>query len=232
MTMVSGNTLAEIAALIGDVARANILCALMDGRALTAGELAWHAGVSAPTTSGHLAKLKAARLIAEERQGRHRYHRLASPEIAQAIEALMAAAAAGPHRHRPVGPRDEALRLARTCYDHLAGRLGIGLAEALSRRGHIVLADGAGRLTGPGRLLLREAMGIDLPGPGAGRRPLCRTCLDWSERRPHLAGRLGAALCARSLELGWIARRPDSRAVAITPEGRRRYAEVFDLEIA
>ncbi|HYD99667.1 MAG TPA: metalloregulator ArsR/SmtB family transcription factor [Alphaproteobacteria bacterium] len=230
--MVSGNTLAEIAALIGDVARANILCALMDGRALTAGELAWHAGVSAPTTSGHLAKLKAARLIAEERQGRHRYHRLASPEIAQAIEALMAAAAAGPHRHRPVGPRDEALRLARTCYDHLAGRLGIGLAEALSRRGHIVLADGAGRLTGPGRLLLREAMGIDLPGPGAGRRPLCRTCLDWSERRPHLAGRLGAALCARSLELGWIARRPDSRAVAITPEGRRRYAEVFDLEIA
>ncbi|MET0527898.1 MAG: helix-turn-helix transcriptional regulator, partial [Microvirga sp.] len=113
--MVSGNTLAEIAALIGDVARANILSALMDGRALTAGELAWHSGVSASTTSGHLAKLSEANLIALERQGRHRYYRLASPEVAHAIEALMAVASFGPRRHRPVGPKDEALRNARTC---------------------------------------------------------------------------------------------------------------------
>ena len=231
MTIVSGNTLAEVAALIGDVARANILSALMDGRALTAGELAWHAGVSAQTTSGHLAKLKQAHLITEERQGRHRYLRLASPDIAQAIEALMSVAAAGPKRHRPTGPRDEALRAARSCYDHLAGRLGVGLADAMTARGHLILADGVGSVTDQGRRFLCDALGIDL-ALGKAARPLCRTCLDWSERRPHLAGRLGAALFARSIELGWVARRNDSRAVAVTPEGRRRYAEIFGLPLS
>ena len=227
-TMVSGNTLAEVAAAIGDVARANILSALMDGRALTAGELAWHAGVSAQTTSGHLARLRQARLIAEERQGRHRYYRLAGPEVAHAIEALMAVAAAGPQRHRPTGPRDEALRTARTCYDHLAGRLGVGMADALQERGHVVIADGAGSLTEPGSRFLFEALGIDLAGRGTGR-PLCRTCLDWSERRPHLAGRLGAALRARCCELGWIEPVRDSRAIAITEAGRQGFADVFGL---
>ncbi|PWC43187.1 ArsR family transcriptional regulator [Azospirillum sp. TSO22-1] len=226
--MVSGTTLAEVAAAIGDTARANILAALMDGRALTAGELAWHAGVSAPTTSGHLARLRQAGLVAEERQGRHRYHRLAGPEVAHALEALMAVAASGPPRHRPTGPRDEALRAARTCYDHLAGRLGVGLADALQARGHVVIADGAGSLTEAGGRFLSGALGIDLAAARSGR-PLCRTCLDWSERRPHLAGRLGAALCARCFELGWIEPVRDSRAVAVTEAGRRGFAEAFGL---
>ncbi|HYG84754.1 MAG TPA: helix-turn-helix transcriptional regulator [Azospirillum sp.] len=227
-TTVSGNTLAEVAAAIGDVARANILSALMDGRALTAGELAWHAKVSAQTTSGHLARLRQAQLIAEERQGRHRYFRLASPDVAHAIEALMAVAAAGPQRHRPTGPRDEALRTARTCYDHLAGRLGVSLADALHARGHIILSDGAGSLTDEGGRFLSDTLGIDLSVRRAGR-PLCRTCLDWSERRPHLAGRLGAALCARCFELGWIEPVRDSRAVTITAAGRQGFADLFGL---
>jgi DNA-binding transcriptional ArsR family regulator len=224
--MVSGNTLAEVAALIGDVARANILSALMGGRALTAGELARHAGVSAPTTSGHLAKLLEARLLALEKQGRHRYYRLASHDIAHAIEALMAIAAIGPKRHRPVGPKDEALRLARTCYDHLAGRLGIALADALCAHGHIVLADGTGIVSDQGRRFLCD-FGIDLGEASSAKRPLCRTCLDWSERRPHLAGRLGAALMDRSLEIGWIARVPDSRAIRITSAGQKGFVKTF-----
>lgn len=234
MTTVSGNTLAEVAALVGDPARANILSALMDGRALTAGELAWRAGVSAQTTSGHLARLVGARLLAVERQGRHRYHRLATPEVARAVEALMAVATAGPARHRPTGPRDEALRDARTCYDHLAGRLGTALADRLRERGHVVVADegdGAAAVSDEGLAFLSGgALGIDL-GP-AGGRPMCRTCLDWSERRPHLAGRLGAALCRRLLELGWIERARDSRAVAVTPAGRRGSAETFAITLA
>jgi DNA-binding transcriptional ArsR family regulator len=227
--MVSGITLAEIAALIGDVARANILSALMDGRALTAGELAWHSGVSASTTSGHLAKLSEANLIALERQGRHRYYRLASPEVAQAIEALMAVASFGPKRHRPVGPKDEALRNARTCYDHLAGRLGIAIADALSLKRHVVLSESAGIVTEEGQRFLCD-LGIDLDAGHKGSRAPCRTCLDWSERRPHLSGRLGAALCTRFFELGWVARIKDSRALSVTVEGRRGLQEAFGIE--
>ncbi len=229
--IVSGNTIAEIAALIGDPARANILSALMDGRALTAGELVWHAGVSAQTTSGHLAKLHGAQLVTVEKQGRHRYYRLASPDIAQALETLMVVAAAGPKRHRPVGPRDEALRAARTCYDHLAGRLGTALADALASRGHVVLSDGAATVTIEGERALLE-LDIALAPDRKGARPLCRVCLDWSERRPHLAGRLGAALCTRSFELGWVERVRDSRALTITPLGRSGFAERFGVRIA
>lgn len=226
--MVSGITLAEVAALIGDVARANILSALMDGRALTASELAWHSGVSAPTASGHLSKLTEASLIAVARQGRHRYYRLASPEVAQAIEALMAVASFGPSRHRPVGPKDVALRRARTCYDHLAGRLGIALADTLTERRYIVLSDSAGALTDEGRRFFCD-FGIDPEqGPTRGRA-LCRTCLDWSERRPHLAGRLGSALCTRLFDLGWVERIRDSRALAITPTGEKGLAETFGM---
>ena len=230
--LASANTLAETAAMIGDPARANILLALMDGRALTAGELAWHAGVSAQTTSGHLAKLAEARLVVVARRGRHRYHRLASVEAAQAVEALATVAAAGPRRHRPVGPRDEALRAARTCYDHLAGRLGVALATSLCERGHVVLSepgDGAAAVTEAGVRFLGAALGIEL-GAASGRRPLCRTCLDWSERRPHLAGRLGAALYQRLLELGWIEPARDSRAVTITRGGCQGFLRTFGVE--
>ena len=230
--MVSGITLAEIAALIGDVARANFLSALIDdGRALTASELAWHGGVSPQTASGHLAKLSEARLIAMARQGRHRYYRLASPEVAQAIEAVMAVASFSPKRHRPVGPRDEALRRARTCYDHLAGRLGIAIADALTSRQHVILSESAGVLTDEEHRFLCT-LGINLDGGREGKRAICRTCLDWSERRPHLAGRLGAALCGRAFELGWVERIRDSRAVAVTAEGQRGFQATFGIEIA
>lgn len=224
----SANAIATIAALIGDPARANILSALMGGQALTAGELSWHAGVGAPTTSGHLAKLTEAGLLAVERQGRHRYYRLASPDIAQAMESLMAVATAGPRRHRPSGPKDEALRTARTCYDHLAGRLGTALADRLNDLGFVILGEGGALVTEEGRGFL-GGLGLTFPDSGGGRRPLCRACLDWSERRPHLAGRLGAALLSCSLERGWIIRIPDSRAVTITDAGSKEFATMFGI---
>jgi len=207
----SGNTIAGVAALIGDAARANILSALMGGHALTAGELARHAGVTAQTTSGHLAKLVEAELIALEKQGRHRYYRLASPEVAHAIHALMTVAAAGPKRHHPIGPRDDALRMARTCYDHLAGRLAVTLADSLCERGYVSIVDGVGAVTDEGMRFFADS-GIDLAIAGRSKRPLCRTCLDWSERRPHLAGQLGAVLLSRLLELKWVARSRQPRS--------------------
>jgi len=225
--MVSGNTIAEVASLIGDAARANMLAALMGGQALTAGELARHAGVTAQTTSGHLAKLTAAQLLAVEKQGRHRYFRLASPEVAQAIHALMNVAAGGPKRHHPIGPRDEALRLARTCYDHMAGRLALAVADALVREGHVILADGAGIVTDEGRLFFSD-FGIAVEDLRA-RRPLCRTCLDWSERRPHIAGQLGAALLDKVLDRGWVARTAESRALRLTRAGESGFAATFRL---
>lgn len=225
----SANTIAEVAALIGDVARANILSTLMDGRALTASELAWHAGVSASTTSGHLSKLLHAHLVAMERQGRHRYYRLASADIAHAVEALMTVAAMGPKRHRPASPKDEALRAARTCYDHLAGRLGVAIADSLCRRGHVALRTEAGRVTEAGQRFFAD-FGVNIDLTLRPKRPVCRTCLDWSERRPHIAGQLGASLLHRTLDLGWVMRIDNSRALKITPAGRRGFAVTFDLE--
>jgi DNA-binding transcriptional ArsR family regulator len=226
--MVSGNNIAEIAALIGDTTRANMLSALMDGRALTAGELAFHAGVSAQTTSGHLAKLLQGELIALEKQGRHRYYRLASPAVAEILEALMTLAANGPKRHRPTGPKDEAMRTARTCYDHMAGRLGIAIADSLSGKGFVMQEEGHGLISEEGTRFFCD-FGIVLDGDTTSKRPLCRTCLDWSERRPHLAGRLGAALLARSLSLGWVSHVPQSRALRITRAGERGFLSEFSI---
>jgi DNA-binding transcriptional ArsR family regulator len=224
----SAVTLAEVAHLLGDVSRANILVALMDGRALTAGELGFEAGVNAATASGHLTKLLDGQLVMVEKQGRHRYYRLARPEIATAIEALMTVSMGGPARHRPTGPKDEAMRIARSCYDHLAGKLGVGIADALSAAGHVDLDDGAAIVTDTGRQFLCD-FGANLDAANGSKRPLCRTCLDWSERRPHLAGRVGAAILDRSLELGWIARLPSSRTIRVTPEGRRGFSETFGI---
>lgn len=226
----SGNTIAEVASLIGDVARANILSALMGGQALTAGELTHYAGVTAQTTSGHLGKLTELRLVVVEKQGRHRYYRLASPEVAHALHALMTVAANGPKRHRPVGPKDQALRLARTCYDHMAGRLAIAISDALTKRGYLVLADGAGLVTDAGLQFFGE-FGVDLAKPDRSKRPICRTCLDWSERRPHLAGRLGTALLDRTLALGWLSRTSGSRALRITAGGEIGLRKAFDLPL-
>jgi DNA-binding transcriptional ArsR family regulator len=222
--------ISEVAALVGDPARANILSALMDGRALTAGELAFAAGVSPQTTSGHLAKLTEARLLVPQKQGRHRYFRLATPAVGRMIESIMAVAADGPPRHIPPGKFDAALRNARTCYDHFAGRLGVGLADALVERGHVVLGEDGGEVSAPGIGFLAE-FGIDLAAVRQSRRAFCRPCLDWTERRPHIAGAVGAALAGRCFEMRWFERMRDSRALVITPAGRSGLAEVFGLSL-
>ncbi|RPI46893.1 MAG: ArsR family transcriptional regulator [Betaproteobacteria bacterium] len=221
---------AEVASLVGDATRAAMLHALMDGRALTASELARVAGITPQTASAHLARMVAARLIGVAQQGRHRYHRLASPAVAQMIESIMQVAFDGAEAHRPpiTGPRDAAMRLARTCYDHLAGRLGVAIADALVKDGHIVLTNDGGLVTENGAQLLAR-IGIDVASLNTDRggrgRMLCRPCLDWSERRPHLAGALGAALCALSLQQDWIRRRHGTRAVIITAKGHRAFWE-------
>ncbi|WP_417425591.1 ArsR/SmtB family transcription factor [Hoeflea sp.] len=223
-------TISAVAALIGDVARANILTALMSGKALTAGELAHHAGVSAPTTSGHLAKLVDGALVSVEKQGRHRYYRLASASVAVAFESLSDLAAVGPKRHQPTGPKDQAMRQARTCYDHIAGRLAVALTDSLVARGLIMIEDRAGLVTDEGRQFFCD-FGIDLdPKPGSAR-PLCRTCLDWSERRVHLGGRLGAQLLAQSLERHWVRPVKDTRTLTITRDAERGFQELFGIPI-
>jgi DNA-binding transcriptional ArsR family regulator len=221
--------LAEIAALVGDPARANILSALADGRALTAGELAYAAGVSPQTASGHLAKLTEARLLALAKQGRHRYYRLATPLVGRMLESIMAVAANAPPRYRPAGKFDAALRLARTCYDHFAGRLGVGLADGLCTQGHVVLGEDGGEVTESGVIVLSR-FGLDFDELRRKRRVYCRPCLDWTERRPHLAGAVGAGLATRCFDLGWVKRKRDSRALTITERGRDGFREVFGFD--
>jgi DNA-binding transcriptional ArsR family regulator len=223
-------SIAEIAALIGNPARANMLAALLDGRALTAGELAFAARVSPQTTSGHLGKLTEAGLLALHRQGRHAYYRLASPLIGRMIESMMAVAAEGPPRYRPRWRGDEALRTARTCYDHLAGRLGVALADALAAREHIVLGEDGGVVTAAGEAFF-TGFGIAIAEIGRGKRAFCRPCLDWSERRPHLAGAVGAALATQCFSLGWLRRERDTRAVTITKPGLRGFAAQFGVQL-
>jgi len=235
--MASNAMFATVASLVGDPARAGMLHALMDGRALTASELAQVANVTPQTASGHLARMTDVGLLSVESQGRHRYHRLASPEVAQMIESIMQVASiiAPPRRPLSVGPRDAALRAARTCYDHLAGRLGVALADAIVEGGYAELNSDGGVITDTGAALL-TSIGIDVDALSARRgkrapRVLCRPCLDWSERRPHLAGAVGAAICAHSLEHGWIRRIPATRAVAITPKGQRIFRETFGARL-
>ena len=221
--MDTGLKIAQVAALVGDPTRADILAGLMDGRARTASELAYLSGVSPPTASEHLAKLTDAGLLALERQGRHRYFRLASPLVSQMLEGLMVVAEDGPARHQNHWRGGEALRHARSCYDHMAGRIAVRIADALIDRAYIVLGEDGGQVTGAGRMFLEE-IGISL-GSVSGRRLFCRPCLDWSERRPHLAGRVGAALLDFACAQEWVQRIPDSRALLVTPAGKRGFAE-------
>lgn len=221
------NRIAHVAALVGEPARTAMLLALMDGRALTARELADAAHITPATASRHLGLLVEAQLLHVERQGKHRYHRLASAEVARVMEGLMQLATPlGPQpaaRRVVVGPRDAALRTARSCYDHLAGRLGVALAAHLLEEGAVVF-DGdsaAGHVTDRAAPVLR-CLGIDseaTAAPAGGRRPHCRPCLDWSERRMHLAGRLGALICQHCLGSGWLLRGEGTRALSITPRG-------------
>ncbi|WP_176085824.1 helix-turn-helix transcriptional regulator [Martelella sp. HB161492] len=228
INQISGNALASVAALIGDVARANILSALMGGKALTAGELASLADVTPQTASSHLAKLVDGHLVSVEKQGRHRYFRLASADIAELIETLSAVAATGPRRHRPTGPKDLAMRKARTCYDHMAGSIAVALADRLIDSGDLVIADGAGMLTDQGRATF-HCFGIDVDDARQSRRALCRTCLDWSERRHHLGGWLGASILSRSLELGFVRRLESGRTLVLTRKGQAGFGKAFGL---
>ena len=222
--MIAAVNIAEVAALVGDPSRANMLAAMFDGRALTAGELAETAGVSAATASGHLAKLMQGRLVTVAVQGRHRYFRLASSEVARMLEQIAVVAGDAPTLPRATPRVPTQLREARTCYDHVAGRLGVAIADGLAARGAIILSAEAGVLTEAGRALL-EGLGMRLAAPAGSRRVLCRACLDWSERRPHLAGVVGTAILDRSLELGWVRRGAERRALTITPAGRRHFME-------
>jgi DNA-binding transcriptional ArsR family regulator len=222
--------LAEIGALLGDPVRANILAALIDGRAFTATELAGIAGVAPQTTSGHLAKLTQANLLALQKQGRHRYYRLASPLVGSMLESVMALALVQlPERRSRPSRLDDAMRTARSCYDHVAGRLGVALTDALVTRQHIVLGDEGGEITAAGARFFAE-FGAQLHPPGS-RRVVCRPCLDWSERRWHLAGAAGAALFGRCLELKWIERRKATRALTITTAGARGFAQTFGVRL-
>lgn len=220
----------EPAALIGDPARAAILSALLDGRAWTASELAVEACVGAPTASAHLAKLVAGGLIAVVAQGRHRYYRLAGPEVAAALEALMKIAAQrSPPKRRP-GPRDVAMRRARTCYDHIAGELGVAIFGGMCMQRWIRKADGSWVLTPKGAAALREALGIDIATIPALRRALVKPCLDWSERIEHLGGGLGAALLARALEAGWL-KLSEGRTITLLPIGAKALARALGQNV-
>jgi DNA-binding transcriptional ArsR family regulator len=222
--MKEGPAIASVAALLGDPARANILSALMDGRALTVSELAEAAGVTIQTASGHLSKLGAANLLTAEKQGRHRYFRLSGPDVAQVLEALMGLAQRTGATRVRTGPRHAALRAARVCYDHLAGERGVELLNGARQRDYIA-GDEQLVLTDRGRAFVGE-FGIDLARLEKGRRPVCRACLDWSERRSHLGGALGAAILSRLLEKGW-ARRDAGRVVTFTCEGLGEFRSIF-----
>jgi DNA-binding transcriptional ArsR family regulator len=222
--------LAEVAQLVADPGRANILSTLMDGRALTASELATVAGVTPQTASSHLAKLVQRQLLTVRRRGPRRFYRLATPLVAQMLEGIMTVAATGPQRFRPPSKIDDQMRRARTCYDHLAGELGVAVTDAMVERGYLVLDEDAGELTAEGMKFL-SGLGIDLDSPARSRRAFCRPCLDWSERRPHLAGRVGAAIANLALQRDWIRRRPQGRSIEITEAGLSAFKTLFCARI-
>lgn len=218
----------RVAALVGARARADILTALLAGEALTASELAQAAGVTKQTASSHLAKLVDAQLVAVQRQGRNAYFRLADRDVAQLLENLMGVAfRSGAVRARP-GPREPALRKARVCYDHLAGELGVLIYDSLLRRQLLRSVSGGLELTERGRQFCID-LGLDPGALGRGRRVLCRACMDWSARRHHLAGALGAALLDHCFARGWARRAKGSRVVSFTPAGENSLREQFSL---
>jgi len=227
--MVAAANLVEVAALVGDTARATMLNALMGGQSLTATELAYCANISRATASSHLGKLVAARLLTVTRERRFSYYRIASPLVATMLESLKVVAAIElPPRHRPRSANDDALRFARSCYDHLAGQVGVAVTDALVAMGHIVLTDEGGEVTSSGERFL-SAFGVDLTLRT--RRIFCQPCLDWSERRYHLKGLVGARILDRLLERRWLKSVSGRRALQLTPSGRVGLSEIFEIEI-
>jgi DNA-binding transcriptional ArsR family regulator len=227
--MVAAANLVEVAALVGDTARATMLNALMGGQSLTATELAYRANVSRSTASGHLSKLVAARLLTVIHERRFSYYRIASPLVAAMLESIKVVAALEvPPRRQPRSANDDALRFARSCYDHLAGQVGVAVTDALVAMGHIVLTDEGGEVTPSGERFL-AAFGADVR-PRT-RRVFCQPCLDWSERRYHLKGLVGARILDRLLQLGWLKSVPGSRALQLTSSGRAGLSETFQIAI-
>jgi DNA-binding transcriptional ArsR family regulator len=227
--MKAGPDIAMVASLVGDPARSNMLTALMTGRALTASELAHQAGITPQTASSHLAKLEAGGLIEPEKQGRHRYYRLTGPDVAGVLEGLAGLAARAGQMRVRTGPKDPALRRARICYDHLAGDLGVQMLDSMKKQRLVRESKQAIELTAAGQRFMADTLQISAEALAHPRRPVCKACLDWSERRHHLAGTLGAAMMTRFTELKWAARdsAPGSRVVNFSRAGEKRFAELF-----
>ena len=215
--------LAEVAGLLGEPTRTRILTALLGGCAFTGKELAYFARVTAPTASSHLTRLVAGELLVMEKQGRCHYYRLKSADVARAIEGLMTVAAAPPTGWPPGHRVEPALREARMCYDHMAGRLGVSLCDMMLRREYIVLVDDGGEVTDAGARFL-TGLGVDLEQARGAKRRYCRSCIDWTERRPHISGAVGASLAEAFLERKWVSRIPDSRVLTVTADGRKKLA--------
>ena len=232
--MTTVNALSEVAALMGDPARAAVLSLLLDGRAHTASDLAVSAGITAQTASGHLGRMVEGQLLAVRAEGRNRFYRLASPDVANAIEALMALAGAraAPASKSAAWRCDPDLRFCRTCYDHLAGQVGIAVTDALTRGGHIEPEGPRNwRLTATGEAFCSR-LGVDLPAARrAGNRHFARQCLDWSERRPHISGALGAAIADTFFRRGWAEKLRRSRTVRLTDPGRRALTREFGAHV-
>jgi DNA-binding transcriptional ArsR family regulator len=224
--MKDGPEISLVSALIGDPARANMLTALMSGQALAASELAREGGVTSQTASGHLVRMLDAGLLSVERQGRHRYYRLAGPDVATALESLMTLASQSLGRRARRGPKDPEMRRARVCYDHLAGERGIELFQRLCEQEVVILARGQIDVTPTGAKRL-GTFGIDVGQLQIAKRPLCRSCIDWSERVPHLAGAVGAALLARMVEIGWAKRIAHTRIVRFSAVGDDAFSKLF-----
>ena len=220
--MKDGPDISVTAALIGDPARANMIMAMMSGLSHTAAELARQAGVTPSTASGHLAKLETCGLIAREKQGRHHYFRIADSDVAHAVEALVTIAARVGHLRSRPGPRDEAMRHARSCYDHLTGHLAVDMFQHWVSSRAITWRDEVVHLTRKGRCFLTDR-GIDVAALERKKRPLCRTCIDWSERRNHLGGSIGAAVLSNILESGWAVREAGSRTVQFSARGEKSF---------
>jgi DNA-binding transcriptional ArsR family regulator len=227
--MITGPIIAEIAALVGDPARATMVAALLDGRGLSAGELAAAARISPQTASSHLAKLTRAGLLSVVRKGRHRHFRLASAAVADMIDGIVTVALEKRPRYRPLSRQARALSTARICYDHLAGRLSVDLTDSFLARGYVVRDGEAAEITTAGTRFFTE-FGTQFPARRSTGRRACRLCLDWTERRPHVAGAVGAALTRRYFELGWMERTKGSHAVMVTPSGRRGLRKTFGID--
>ncbi|WP_339713505.1 helix-turn-helix domain-containing protein [uncultured Sneathiella sp.] len=224
--MKEGPDIALLGSLIGEPARANMLTALLSGKALTASELAGEAGISAQTASSHLAKMQSGGLLIQRKQGRHRYFALADDDVGSLLEAMMGLAAKKGHLRTRTGPKDPALRHARVCYNHLAGDLGVQMMDSLLAKNLLTPENEGLGLTESGKSFFEE-FAIDFEPLEKLRRPLCKSCLDWSNRRSHLAGSLGSALLTRFYDLGWARRLENSRIVSFNVRGEREFMRMF-----